>query len=223
MALRWDGDHERRHAADAGRLASQHPPPSATRPVPPEQPQPSSSSSAVTGSVSFIELYHQHFGYVWKSARRLGVSPAEVDDVVQETFLTVHRLLDSYNARGFERSWLFAVLFRVVQRHHRACRRRSAMTEERDVDAMPGSVERGPERAAEANETVRLLESILDSLDPEKRAALVLSDIEGRTAAEIAEILGMNPNTVASRIRAAREYVEAAMTRHQARDGWRYK
>ena len=97
------------------------------------------------------------------------------------------------------------------------------MREERDVDEMPGSLERGPERAAETNETVRLLESILDSLDPEKRAALVLSDIEGRTALEIAHILGMNPNTVASRVRAAREYVEAAMTRHRARDGWRYK
>src|SRR3954469_7790899 len=67
----------------------------------------------------FAELYRTHFAYVWKSARRLGVQPADRDDVVQETFLTVHRLLDTYEAQGTEQGWLFAVLFRVVQRHRR--------------------------------------------------------------------------------------------------------
>jgi len=40
---------------------------------------------------------------------------------------------------------------------------------------------------------------------------------------EIAAILGQNVNTVASRLRSARAHVEAAMARHRARDGWRYK
>ena len=48
----------------------------------------------------FAELYRTHFAYVWKSARRLGVQLADLDDVVQETFLTVHRLLDSYEEQG---------------------------------------------------------------------------------------------------------------------------
>jgi len=69
--------------------------------------------------IVFAELYRTHFAYVWKSARRLGVQPADLDDVVQETFLNVHRLLDTYEAKGTEHGWLFAVLFRVVQRHRR--------------------------------------------------------------------------------------------------------
>ena len=43
------------------------------------------------GSSSFMELYRSHVKYVWKAARRLGLTPTEADDAVQETFLTAHR------------------------------------------------------------------------------------------------------------------------------------
>ncbi|MBX3263133.1 MAG: RNA polymerase sigma factor [Labilithrix sp.] len=173
-------------------------------------------------SKDFVELYRAHFAYVWRSARRLGVTQAEADDVVQETFLTVHRLLDAYEANGAERSWLFSILFRVVQRHHRTNRRRTALTDgEEDPDALPGPSTSAPDRTAEANESARVLEGILDALDPEKRAVLVLAELEEKPVAEIAEILGINVNTASSRLRLAREHVEAAMARHRARDGWR--
>ncbi|MDF2692490.1 MAG: polymerase sigma factor RpoE [Labilithrix sp.] len=178
------------------------------------------------GSKSFLELYREHFAYVWKSARRLGVSQGEADDVVQETFLTVHRLLETYEHQGSERSWLFSVLFRIVQRHHRSNRRRTALTEDGtnvDLEAVAGPSASAPDRSAETKETIRTLEEILDSLDPEKRAVLVLAEFEEKPIAEIAEIVGTNINTAASRLRLAREHVEAAMARHRARDGWRYK
>jgi RNA polymerase sigma-70 factor (ECF subfamily) len=172
----------------------------------------------------FAELYRTHFAYVWKSARRLGVRPADLDDVVQETFLTVHRLLESYEAQGTEQGWLFAVLFRVVQRHRRTHSRRDALTDDgAQVDALPASSAQAPDRSAETGETVRLLEEILDTLDPDQRAVLVLADIEEKTVAEVAEILDLNSHPAASRLRAAREHVEAAMARHRARDGWRLK
>lgn len=175
-------------------------------------------------ATDFVELYRTHFAYVWKSARRLGVGPAELDDVVQETFLTIHRLLDSYDSRGSERSWLFSVLFRIVQRHRRSRGRWAAFTESgTDLDAIPGSAARAPDASAETNQTVRILEAILDDLDPERRAVLVLAEIEEKSVNEIAEILGINRYTAASRLRAARMHVEEAMARHRARDGWRYK
>jgi RNA polymerase sigma-70 factor (ECF subfamily) len=182
------------------------------------------AATEVTPALTFVELYRAHFAYVWKSARRLGVSQAEVDDVVQETFITVHRLLDSYEHKGTERAWLFSVLFRVVQRHFRTNRRRTALTDGAiNVDGFPSSAAGAPDRSAETNESVRLLEEILDSLDPEKRAVLVLAELEEKSVAEIADILAINTNTAASRLRLAREHVEAAMTRQRARDGWRYK
>lgn len=172
----------------------------------------------------FAELYRTHFAYVWKTARRLGVSAADVDDVVQETFLTVHRLLDTYENKGTPQSWLFSVLFRVVQRHRRTHRRRAGLTDEgTNVDSLPGSSARAPDKSAETSETVALLEGILDTLDPDQRAVIVLAEIEEKPLAEIAEILGINVNTATSRLRLAREHVEAGLTRHRARDGWRFK
>src|SRR5690348_13917342 len=68
----------------------------------------------------FLELYRAHFAYVWQTARRLGVRPTDLDDIVQETFLTAHKLLDRYESRGSDRAWLFSILFGIVQRHRRS-------------------------------------------------------------------------------------------------------
>ncbi len=172
----------------------------------------------------FAALYRRTFKYVWRSARHLGIGPTEVDDVVQETFVHAHRLFESYEARGKEEEWLFSILYRVVQRHRSATSRRSALTDgEANPDALPASPGGGPERALETQETVRALERILDELDPEKRAVLVLAEIEEKSLSEIAAILDLNANTVASRLRLARERVKAAIARDSARDGWRYK
>lgn len=181
-------------------------------------------ATAAVATMDFAELYRTHFPYVWKTARRLGVNAGDVDDVVQETFLTAHRLLDAYEALGSQRSWLFSILFRVVQRHRRSQRRRTALTTDGlDVETIAGSSSRAPDRNAEHQEKVRVLEEILDTLDADRRAVLVLADLEEKPVVEIAEILGINVNTAASRLRTARELVEASMARHRARDGWRFK
>lgn len=172
----------------------------------------------------FAALYRRNFKYVFRSARHLGIGPVEVDDIVQETFVTAHRLFATYDARGKEEAWLFSILYRVVQRHRSSASRRSALTDdEANVDTLPASTVSGPERDLENQEAVHALEAILDRLDPEKRAVLVLAEIEEKSLAEIAEILGSNVNTVASRLRLARERVKAALARKSARDGWRYK
>jgi RNA polymerase sigma-70 factor, ECF subfamily len=187
-----------------------------------------SGTAAVTSRAAciegrFAELYRTEFAYVWRSARRLGVSHAEADDIVQETFVIVHRLLGSYELNGSPRPWLFALLFRVVQRHHRSHRRRNAHTDaDANVDAIAAPPAAAPDRAAETTETVRLLEGILEKLDPDKRAVLVLADLEERPLAEIAEILGIHERTATSRLRAAREHLDASLARHRARDGWRF-
>jgi RNA polymerase sigma-70 factor (ECF subfamily) len=172
----------------------------------------------------FDELYRAHFEYVWKSARRLGVPLPEVDDVVQETFLTVHRLLDRYDPERAVRSWLFSVLWGLVLRHRRSHRRWAALAEQTtNVDGLPDSFASAPDRNVETHESARMLEAILDKLDPDKRAVLVLADIEEKPIAEIAQILGIKVNTAASRLRLAREHVDASLARLRARDGWRLK
>lgn len=220
MSLFWSGDLRGERAFSLEPDVATSPPPSIA-----------SSSSRVAirdadapTSRAFIDLYRAHVGYVWTSARRLGVPATEADDVVQETFLRALRLTDTHPELGSERAWLFSILFRVVQHHRRSSQRRSSRTVDGvDLEVLPGALEAAPDRHAENVESVRILEEILDGLEPERRAVLVLAELEEKPLHEIAAILGINASTATSRLRLAREQVEAAMTRRRARDGWRYK
>ncbi|AKV00496.1 RNA polymerase sigma factor RpoE [Labilithrix luteola] len=176
---------------------------------------------------AFEVVYAEHFDYVWRTTRRLGVRPGEVADVVQDVFLAVHTLLPKYEPRNAIRGWLYAIVARTVLHHHRTRRRRTAPGEneldEALVEGFADADARGPEDSVAESEHLRLLERLLDSLDPEKRVVLVLAAFEHKSMAEIAAILDLNPNTVATRLRAARERIQAALARHHARDGWRIK
>jgi RNA polymerase sigma-70 factor (ECF subfamily) len=60
---------------------------------------------------------------------------------------------------------------------------------------------------------VRLLQRLLQQLDEPKREVFILAELAEMTLAEIAEVVGSNPNTVATRLRAARRELEAALLR----------
>ncbi|MBX3199465.1 MAG: sigma-70 family RNA polymerase sigma factor [Labilithrix sp.] len=166
------------------------------------------------------ELYRDHFDYVFSSARRLGVRREEVDDIVQETFLRVFRIAEGEEPRNM-RAWLFSVLLRIVRHYHRARQRRNS----EDADSLESlrAPAADPEGRVQLDESVRVLEAILDNLDPGKRAVLVLADIEEMTVAEIARTLGMNVNTAASRLRTARQELAEGIARHEAKDHWRLR
>src|SRR4051794_16597314 len=86
----------------------------------------SAAPAVVPGwSQTFEEVYEEHFSFVWRAARRLGAPAAAVDDVVQEVFLVVHRRLPEFAGRSSLKTWLFAIVLRVVRDHRRSLRRKS--------------------------------------------------------------------------------------------------
>ncbi|AKU95123.1 hypothetical protein AKJ09_01787 [Labilithrix luteola] len=162
--------------------------------------------------------YRQHFAYVWKSARRLGVSEVDADDVVQEAFLVARDLLDAKSPADV-RSFLFGVLYNVVRRHRR--RLKSSRENTNAVDDLPDASAPGPTSSTDRREAVRLLERLLALLNDEQRAVFVLAEIEQKKLREIGQILGIPPNTAASRLRLARTKLAEAAHRIQAQEGWR--
>lgn len=153
------------------------------------------------------DLFDQHHDFVWRSVRRLGIDPSEIDDVVQETFIIAGRKIDEFEGRSSITTWLFGIAMRVCRTHrrsrHRRIRKANAVAQaaEEQFDPYP--------RADAADLLVRLL----DELDDDRRAAFILSDLEGMTAMDIAETFELNVNTVYSRIRSARRRVERALVR----------
>lgn len=173
----------------------------------------------MTGALEFRSLYDDQVAFVWRNLRRLGVTPGDVEDRVQEVFVVAHRRLASYEERGHgPRAWLFQIVLRVASEWRRHRRRHPE-----DVD---GGLAQELERT-EADQTELLarrealdqLDVALASLDVDKRAVLVLHEIEEMTAPEIAESLALPVNTVYSRLRVARQQLEAALRAQNRQSG----
>ncbi len=157
----------------------------------------------------FEALYDQHFVFVWKSLRRLGVPPGNMDDAAQDVFLVVHRKLEGFEGRSTVRTWLFGIAH-LVALGYRKQRVMPAAPEPPDELASPGA---SPLERAAHGEALRFVEGFLDTLDDLKRPIFILAELEQMHAPEIADALGVKLNTVYSRLRLARQAFQAALKR----------
>ncbi len=168
----------------------------------------------------FAEVYETHFDFVWRSARRLGVPEANVDDVVQDVFVTVYRRLSHFEGRSQLKTWIFGILRHTVRDMRRSMRRKPVEALEYDPHDVHNPT---PHDVAARGEGQRMLHAVLDTLDDEQREVFVLSELEQLSAPEIASALDVNVNTVYSRLRAARQNFEVALKRIRSRDEWRMR
>jgi RNA polymerase sigma-70 factor (ECF subfamily) len=171
---------------------------------------------------SFDEVYAEHFDFVFRTVRRLGVPETLVDDSVQEVFLVVHRRLGEFRGRAALTTWLYRIVVNVAQHARRSARRKDIVDPE-DPDTLPIDDADGPHERARRAEGARLLQRVLGDLDDDQRAVLVLADYEDLSVRDIASALGENVNTVSSRLRAARQAFDQAIRRHRALDQWRMR
>lgn len=170
-------------------------------------------------ALRFEEVYERHAAFVFRNLRRLGVPERSLDDAVQDVFVVVHRRLPEFEGRSAVTTWLFAIVLGVSRNHRRSQRRRAPEAPGgEEPDDLVGATAEQPDRRAERAQAVRVLCDLLDELDDDKREAFVLSQLEGMTAPEIGEALGVNVNTVYARIRAATKAFEQAVTRFRARE-----
>jgi RNA polymerase sigma-70 factor, ECF subfamily len=170
---------------------------------------------------TFEQVYESCFAFVFRNARRLGVAESSIDDVVQEVFMVVHRRLRDYDGRASVRAWIYGILSHVVRDYRRRVRRRDVPLIAHDVHLEDSSGLASPwpqpSRVAEQNEALRYVLRLLDRLDDSKREVLVLSELEQMTVPEIAETIGANPNTVYSRLKAAKKAFLEIYHREEAR------
>jgi RNA polymerase sigma-70 factor (ECF subfamily) len=185
---------------------------------PPEEPG-VHTSPAGAEVPPFEAIFQQYFAFVWSSTKRLGVSSAATDDVVQEIFMVIHAKLHTLRQPQSLRSWIYGIVRRTVSDHHRSQRTRTAagaaLAEEAEI-LRPASPT--PEDLSGHNDQVKLLWSLLDTLDPVKREVFVLAELEEMTAPEIAEALDIPLNTAYSRLRAARQAFEESLSRRALRE-----
>src|SRR5881394_3030141 len=161
---------------------------------------------------AFERMYKRHVGDVYRYALAVMRNPADAEDVTQTTFLNAYRAYVEKGSRPQKpQNWLIAIAHNVCrQRFRQSARRPTEVAFDEDIgDRLLGADE-------EDLPNVEDIRQALGHLAFNQRAALVMRELEGRTYAEIGEILGLSVSAVETLIfrarRALREQLEGSLT-----------
>ena len=166
-------------------------------------------------TVSFREIHDAYYGFVWRYAANRGVPRMAIDDVVQEVFVVVHHRLSSFEGRSSLKTWIAGIAYNVVRGYGRKPGNRSAGDPLGDDEQLlaPGVT---PAEALERKAALELLDRLLDKMTDIQREVFILNEIEQLSSVEIAAALGVNENTVRTRLLAARKVFNAGVARAHA-------
>ena len=153
---------------------------------------------------AFGEIYQKTCGYVYTLAFRITNRKQDAEEVTQDVFLRLHRALPGFQFRSAFKTWLYRI---AVNTALNMARKKSRLAERETGydDKYLAENKLSPERDLEAKEAEMLLRAFLEKLQPDHRACIILREIEGFDYQKISEHLGININTVRSRLKRARE------------------
>ncbi|MCX7683424.1 MAG: sigma-70 family RNA polymerase sigma factor [Anaerolineae bacterium] len=167
-------------------------------------------AAAQRGSVdAFNELVLKYQQQVYNLAYRIIGDPASAADATQETFIAAYRHLSEFRGGSFK-SYLLRIASNCCYDELRRRKRRPANSFEDlwelEEEANPWLIngDEGPEEKAERQELAHLIQRGIGTLPYDQRVILVLSDVEGMSYQEIAEIVNIPLGTVKSRLARAR-------------------
>jgi RNA polymerase sigma-70 factor (ECF subfamily) len=170
---------------------------------------------------SFELLYAVARSHLPEALRLSRVPPDDIEDIVQDAVLIAYQGLPRFapRAEGTRRSlraWLSAIAWRLASRRRgRAYRRFELHLPQGDPSDLAGASEGSPttEQLAAAEQRRKILASVVHALRPERAEVLLMHAFLEMSVPDIAEELGLNPNTVKSRIARARADALAAVRR----------
>jgi RNA polymerase sigma-70 factor (ECF subfamily) len=149
----------------------------------------------------------EHYDFIWRLLRRLGLDAVDADDAAQQVFLVALGPRDAAIKAGSERSFLFGVALRVCQEF----RRKYA----KQVKHEPLSLElishgEQPDEVTARHQARAHLQQILDAMPEDVRIVFILFELEDMTAPQISELVSAPVGTVTSRLRRGRELFQNA-------------
>lgn len=157
---------------------------------------------------SFEQLVGELSGPLFGYLRKMLGNGADADDLLQETLMRIARSLPTLEKSAAVKSWAFRIASNLAIDHIRRNKRASLVefTEEHD----PDDQEEDRLVLDEMNSCVR---EVIDGLPPDYRAAIVLFNLEGKSVAETAEILGTSVGATKVRIHRAKQRLKEALNR----------
>ena len=155
---------------------------------------------------------------------RLTGAPPAAEDLLQETFMRIHRARGGFEPGAAVVPWAYAIARNAWLDHVRAAKVRShGSADAKEGQSPPAEVTTGPEADSEqlliARQTASLVEAVLARLPVAQREAFVLLRYEGMSVVEAAEVLGSTKSAVKLRAFRAYEALRAALGPNRQRQG----
>ena len=159
---------------------------------------------------ALFETYHDR---IYRYVLHLVRNPAEAEDLTQDTFLRAHRRLDSLRDPGAVRGWLYRIATHVTLDRLRQRKPNISIDSEEAADGLGAEVSVSPSapELTERKETSRCVQRCLDFLPDHYRAVILMHEVHGLTAVEIAGLLGANLTAVKMRLHRARRALQQVM------------
>jgi RNA polymerase sigma-70 factor (ECF subfamily) len=185
---------------------------------------------------AFAEVVRRHHASMLRVAATFVAGRADAEDVAQETWLAVVRGIDGFEGRSSLRTWIFTILVNRAKSHGGRQARRPEVPAELSAtwdDPLAGRFEgrtgRGawrdpvppwqddPQLRLDSTETLARIAAEIEELPPLRRRVLVLRDVEGWTAAEVADLLGISDGNQRVLLHRARTVLRQRLEKERGR------
>lgn len=167
---------------------------------------------------AFLQLFRAHREDVARLVFRMTGSSAELEDLVQDVFLQVHRSIGDFRGDARFSTWLYRLTVNVVLMHRRAAKSRPHLVAE-GAAAPPRDPRLLPDDQVARARRVQAFYRLVERLSEKKRTVFVLHEIEGMAPGDIAKVVGAPVLTVRTRLFYARREIEAMMHAEPALSG----
>ena len=168
-------------------------------------------------SAAFEALMRRHNRMLFRTARAILRDDAEAEDALQEAYIQAYRSLASFRGDAQLSTWLARIVANEALQRLRKQTRRAEIVPLQSAPApeveqvMDSDIDNTPHSSAERAEVRRLLESQIDALPDSYRAVFMLRAVEELSVEETAEVLGLPPATVRTRLFRARSMLREAL------------
>lgn len=170
----------------------------------------------LSGETALFEvLMRRHNQRVYRAIRAILSSESEVEDVMQQAYISAYANLARFEGHSRFSTWLLRIAVNEALGRLRHYHRWAVVdpSSEEGAGMIPiSSPSPTPEERAGTRELVALLESAIDQLPPIYRQALVLREVEGLDTASTAEALGVSEDVVKTRLHRARALLKETLT-----------
>jgi RNA polymerase sigma-70 factor (ECF subfamily) len=158
-------------------------------------------------TTDFDAIYKEYMPRVVAAIRGVLGQCDEIEDVVQMAFIEIFRCLDSFEGRSKLSTWIHRVAVNVAYQHIRQIKRhrRIVLDNSPEQTLFERLQSKDQLRLLHDRETIKRVFALMDQISKKKRVVWILRELFGLSRDEIAEFLDIPPNTVRSRLMAARK------------------